>query len=187
LAAQLRLIGVDVWLDDWEIAAGRLDPGKVNEALIAVDTVLVLWSENAARSRWVDAELATALDRHLRDGSVQLIPIRLDDAELPALLQPHKSLRLEVREDVPTSPWTSPASSLRGVPQGDSADDRARRPAVSLLPRLWRSYRMPSMRKTGARVGALACDRLQAGRRVCRLKVPARLGGRRRDVVVVSR
>jgi hypothetical protein len=69
--------------------------------LIAVDTVLVLWSKNAARSRWVDAELATVLDRHLGDGSVRVIPIRLDDIELPALLRPHKWLRLEAREDVP--------------------------------------------------------------------------------------
>jgi TIR domain-containing protein len=101
LAAQLRLVGIDVWLDDWEIAAGDSIPGKVNEALVLVDTVVVLWSGNAAGSRWVDAELATALDRQLSEGSVRLIPIRLDDTKLPALLRPHKWLRLDAREDVP--------------------------------------------------------------------------------------
>jgi TIR domain-containing protein len=70
LATQLRLMGADVWLDDWEIRAGDSIPGKVNEALSVIDTAVIVWSEHAAVSRWVDAELATSLERHLGDGSV---------------------------------------------------------------------------------------------------------------------
>lgn len=70
LAVQLRLASIDVFLDAWEIEPGDSIPGKVNGALALVDTVLVLWSDDAARSRWVGAELETALALHLEDGSV---------------------------------------------------------------------------------------------------------------------
>jgi len=95
LAVQLRLVGIDVFLDAWEIEPGDSIPGKVNSALGLVDTVLVLWSEDAESSRWVGAELETALALHLEDGSVRVVPVRLDQAPLPALLRPLRWLRLE--------------------------------------------------------------------------------------------
>ena len=95
LAAQLRLVGVDVWLDDWEIKPGDSIIGKVNEALSLVDTVVLLWSKNSAGSRWVDSEMAAAIDRRHSDGSVRIIPVRLDETELPPLLRPLKWLELD--------------------------------------------------------------------------------------------
>ena len=95
LAAQLRLVGVDVWLDDWEITPGDSIVGKVGEALDLVDTVLLLWSENAASSRWVNTEMETALDRQQSDGSIRIIPVRLDETELPPLLRRLKWIRAE--------------------------------------------------------------------------------------------
>jgi len=95
LAAQLRLVGVDVWLDDWEINPGDSIVGKVGKALDLVDTVVLLWSENAASSRWVNTEMETALQRQLSDGSVRIIPVRLDDTELPSLLRRVKWIEAE--------------------------------------------------------------------------------------------
>ena len=100
LAAQLRLVGTDVWLDDWEVKPGDSIPGKVNEALAVVDTVVVLWSEDAAASRWVGAELDTALARRLAEDDLRVIPIRIDDAELPPLLRPIRWLSLRPDEDL---------------------------------------------------------------------------------------
>ena len=100
LAAQLRLVGADVWLDDWEIKPGDSIPGMVNDALAVVDTVLVLWSTSAAESRWVEAELAVALQRRLDDGDLRIIPVRLDDTPLPPLLRPLKYLRAADNDDV---------------------------------------------------------------------------------------
>jgi hypothetical protein len=99
LAVQLRFVGIDVFLDAWEIEPGDSIPGKVNGALALVNTVLVLWSADAASSRWVGAELETALALHLDDGSVQVVPVRLDDTPLPALLTPFKWLTLENEDD----------------------------------------------------------------------------------------
>jgi hypothetical protein len=116
LAAQLRLVGVDVWLDNWEILPGDSIPGKVSEALAVVDVVVVLWSENAAASRWVGAELDTALARRLSDGDLRVIPLRLDDAELPALLQPIKWLTLYD----PPADTRAVAQSIAGLTTAES-------------------------------------------------------------------
>ena len=95
LAAQLRLVGVNVWLDDWEIKPGDSVFGKVNEALELADIVVLLWSENAAGSRWVDSEMVAAIDRRHFDGTVRIIPVRLDDTKPPPLLRQLRWLELE--------------------------------------------------------------------------------------------
>jgi hypothetical protein len=61
LGAQLRLVGADAWFDDWEVRAGDSIPGKVNEALAAVDSLVLVWPANAERSAWVRAELERAI------------------------------------------------------------------------------------------------------------------------------
>jgi hypothetical protein len=88
LAAQLRLVGGDVWLDEWEIKPGDRVPSEVSTALGMADTVAVVWSANSANSGWVGAELVSALGRELTGGSVRVIPVRLDNTALPALPQP---------------------------------------------------------------------------------------------------
>lgn len=87
LGAQLRLVGADVWFDDWEIRAGDSIPGKVNEGLGSVDTVLLVWSENADSSEWVRAELETAIAQGLEDQTLRVVPLILDDTPLPPLLR----------------------------------------------------------------------------------------------------
>lgn len=88
LGAQLTLAGAYVWFDDWEVRAGDSIPGKVNDALASVNTLVLLWSANADRSKWVRAELETLITRSL-DGedNVRVIPVRLDGTTLPALLR----------------------------------------------------------------------------------------------------
>jgi hypothetical protein len=76
------------------VSAGDSIPGKVNEALEDVDTLIVLWSENAKRSKWVRSELETAIMRGIEDNSFRVVPVRLDETPLPALLRPLKRVDL---------------------------------------------------------------------------------------------
>lgn len=87
LGAQLRLTGADVWFDEWEIRAGDSIPSRISEALEIVDTVILLWSAEANSSQWVRAEFESAITRGMDDGSLRVIPVVLDDTELPALLR----------------------------------------------------------------------------------------------------
>lgn len=90
LGAQLTLVGAYVWFDDWEVRAGDSIVGKVNEALASVEAVILLWSANADRSKWVRAELETAIARAIEEHTFRVISVRLDDTPLPALLRPLK-------------------------------------------------------------------------------------------------
>lgn len=87
LGSLLSLGGADVWFDEWEVRAGDSIPGKLNEGLETFDTFVLIWSEDAARSDWVRRELEVAIVRGVHDGSTRVIPVRLDDADLPALLR----------------------------------------------------------------------------------------------------
>lgn len=100
LGAQLNLAGAYIWFDDWEVRAGDSIPGKVNEALERVDSLILLWSSNANKSRWVRAELETAITRAMEDDSFRVITVRLDDTPVPPLLQRLKWVELE-DEDLP--------------------------------------------------------------------------------------
>lgn len=87
LGAQLTLAGAYVWFDDWEVRAGDSIPGKVNDALARVDTVILVWSASANKSEWVRAELETAIGRSIEAHTFRVICIRVDDTPLPLLLR----------------------------------------------------------------------------------------------------
>jgi hypothetical protein len=94
LGAQLKLAGADVWFDEWEIRAGDSIPGKLDEGLVAFDTFILLWSAHASRSQWVRRELESAIHRGMENPSMRIIPVRLDETDLPALLLPLRRLDL---------------------------------------------------------------------------------------------
>jgi len=95
LGAQLKLVGADVWFDEWEIRAGDSIVGSVSDALESFDTFLLLWSDHAAKSGWVRAELEAALTRRLSGRNIRVIPIRLDGTPLPALVSSYKYLAMD--------------------------------------------------------------------------------------------
>jgi TIR domain len=138
LGGQLKFVGADVWFDDWNIRAGDSIPGKVNEALEALDTVILVWSAHSDRSSWVRAELETAIMRSIDDGGFRVIPVRLDEAPLPSLLLPLKWVQLS-EDDVGRAVNEimgfagDPRSPRRVRPQGEVF--RGLRPS-RLLPRL---------------------------------------------------
>jgi TIR domain len=97
LGAQLQLVGANVWFGEWEVRPGDSLPRKVNEALATVDTVILIWSHHAHRSKWVQAEFEAAITRAYEESTVRVIPLRLDDTPLPELLRGLKWT--ELRDD----------------------------------------------------------------------------------------
>ncbi|MGW4160344.1 toll/interleukin-1 receptor domain-containing protein [Streptomyces sp. NPDC004788] len=97
--AKMRLSGADIWLDEWEIRPGDSIPGKVNQALDLVDTVILFWSADAAGSAWVNTEMESALTRKLTEDGFRIIPVKLDGTPLPPLLRPLMYVSLETGEE----------------------------------------------------------------------------------------
>lgn len=88
LAAAIAVTGAHVWFDEWTIRPGDSIPGAIDKGLSGFDTFVLLWSEAASRSRWVKTEMDAALGRWLCEDSLRLVPVRLDDTQVPVLLAP---------------------------------------------------------------------------------------------------
>lgn len=82
--------GVSVWFDEWEIRPGDSITGGIEQGLAAADTLALMWSNNAARSKWVGTELRAYLTRRVADESLRIIPIMLDDTPLPILVADYR-------------------------------------------------------------------------------------------------
>ena len=101
IAEGLRQLGFDSWFDDWEIKLGDSLVEQLNEGLDAAGAFIILFSKNAAASRWVQEETNAALIKRIRKDA-RIIPVRLDKTELPPLLS---SLRYAtVRESADVRP-----------------------------------------------------------------------------------
>lgn len=81
LQQALIAAGAEVFVDYTGIQGGDNLPTRISQALRWCDTLILLWSQPAAGSHWVELEWtsALALKRHL-------IPCKLDETPLPEIL-----------------------------------------------------------------------------------------------------
>jgi hypothetical protein len=86
LAEDLRKEGVQAWFAEWEIRGGDSLVDKINEGISGCDVFVVIISRNSLNSNWVRRELNAALIRRIQDNA-RLIPVRLDDSQVPPLIQ----------------------------------------------------------------------------------------------------
>jgi hypothetical protein len=88
----LKADGLDPWLDHSEIQLGVLLAGELQASISDCRVLILLWSEPAAASRWVNTEWLAAhhLDRFI-------LPCVLDDTTLPQCFE--HSVHLDLRRD----------------------------------------------------------------------------------------
>lgn len=86
-AKKLRDNGVDAWLDKWEMLPGDSLVDKIFENGIKEATAfIVVISSNSYSKPWVKEELNAAFVKRV-EGKVKLIPIVIDDCEVPECLK----------------------------------------------------------------------------------------------------
>ena len=83
LAADLVNTGVRVWIDEQQILVGDSIPEKVAQGLADSDFFLLIVSTNSTQSEWVKRELNGALVHEIERRKVTVLPVRIDDSELP--------------------------------------------------------------------------------------------------------
>jgi len=83
LAADLVASGVKVWLDEQRILVGDSIPEKIAQGLAESDFFLIVVSQNSVASSWVKKELSSALVHEIERRKVTVLPIKLDDAQMP--------------------------------------------------------------------------------------------------------
>lgn len=85
---------VEVWFDEWQVSAGDSIVEKIEDGLSACSHfIIIVWSANAACSRWVRRELESALGKAIATGVPKVIPVLLDDTSLPSLLSGTRHIR----------------------------------------------------------------------------------------------
>lgn len=87
IAMGLKVFGYRSWYAEWEFQAGDSIVGRIESALAQSDVLLVLLSPRSVASEWVRRELNSALMAQLSGQDVVVIPIVIEDCEIPPLLQ----------------------------------------------------------------------------------------------------
>lgn len=87
IARKLRELGVDAWLDSWEIEPGQSIVQRIFEVgLKEAKFFFVVLSRDSVRSPWVREELDAATLRRI-EGVARVIPILKEDCDIPMALR----------------------------------------------------------------------------------------------------
>ncbi len=86
LAIDLLNRGIPVWFDKWEMDAGDSLLGSIADGISDTTRLILVLSNNSIGSSWVKRELMIALEKEERAGGIFLLPVRLDDCEIPLLI-----------------------------------------------------------------------------------------------------
>src|SRR2546427_7803618 len=87
LGTRLRASGVDAFVDDWEILPGdKLIQKIFGEGIPQARAFIIILSKKSVTKPWVQEELDAALVLRISN-SMKVIPIRIDDVEVPVPLK----------------------------------------------------------------------------------------------------
>jgi hypothetical protein len=85
-ANRLKLTGGHVWFDKWEIKVGDSIVEKINDGLDKMSHLVVFLSKSSVNKPWVKKELSSALIKKLNDNAVRIMPIKVEDVSIPAII-----------------------------------------------------------------------------------------------------
>ena len=86
IAGLLKGFGLQAWFDKWEIGPGNSIVSKIEEGMAKRDTLVVVLSPSSVRSKWVKHELEVSLVDQLSGQDVMIIPILIEQCEIPQSL-----------------------------------------------------------------------------------------------------
>ncbi len=86
--------GLEIWRDQEKIHGGEKWPKILGEAIDQQDDFLLIWSKQASKSHFVELEWCTALALKKK-----IIPLRLDDTQLPASLRSLETIQARERPE----------------------------------------------------------------------------------------
>lgn len=87
LAAHLVKAKANVWVDQWELHVGDSLIAKIQTAIQQASALIVVLSEASVASEWCKKELNAGLIRELEEKRVVVLPLLLEDCELPLFLR----------------------------------------------------------------------------------------------------
>ncbi len=163
LVEKLRAVEeLDVWFDEQSIGIGDSIPSEIESALQDADYVIAVLSPNSIDSTWVQREL----DATIMSEDALILPVLIDDCEIPSLLKARKyadfrkpeyfssalaelvAALLEEQEQLPTAqfqPTSDCVTQLREMKRGDLRRWVIKNLSRSQVGTVWRDYISPPM------------------------------------------
>lgn len=87
LAANLVRHNTHVWVDTWELSVGDSIVNRVQDAIKSASALLVVLSKASVTSEWCKRELSAGLVRELEEKQVIVLPLLLEDCDVPVFLK----------------------------------------------------------------------------------------------------
>lgn len=97
LAAHMVKRNAQVWIDTWELNVGDSIIQRVQDAITESDALLVVLSEASVKSEWCKKELNSGLIRELDEKRVVVLPVVINNCDIPLFLREkmHADLRVD--------------------------------------------------------------------------------------------
>lgn len=96
---RLKISGINAWIDTAEIRAGESLIDRIAAAIEAVDYVVVLLSKHSIKSDWVQLELKIAITHEIGGRNLTIIPVVLDDCNIPSFLAFKRYINLKSKNN----------------------------------------------------------------------------------------
>lgn len=135
IANRLENQDITVWYDEWSLRPGDSIVSKIEAGIEDADVLLVLLSEASLESSWVQAEINASFNKMVSDENIRLIPVLIEDVEVPLLLRDRQYV--DLREDFESgieplikslSPGANPCLALKDEVIIDDFDSGNLRP-----------------------------------------------------------
>lgn len=82
----LEQAGARVWIDEMEMRVGDSMMKQISSAIKENQYLIAVLSQNSVKSEWVKTELRWAMDHELKAKRVKVLPILLENCEVPLFL-----------------------------------------------------------------------------------------------------
>jgi hypothetical protein len=99
LVADLASREIPVWYDKFDLRVGDSVTGGINEGLSQSKYFVIVLSGASVRSRWVTEELNAALMHQVAKGGTFLLPVLIEDCDVPPLLAHRRYADFRVNYD----------------------------------------------------------------------------------------
>ena len=90
LAAQLVKHRARVWIDQWELHVGDSLIDRIQAAIEGASALIIVLSRAAVESEWCKKELSSGLLRELEEKRVVVLPVLMEDCDIPLFVRGKK-------------------------------------------------------------------------------------------------
>jgi hypothetical protein len=118
LAAHLITRNAHVWVDSWELNVGDSILVRVQEAIQDSSALLVVLSKSSVASEWCKKELSAGLMRELEERRVVVLPVLLEDCDIPIFLREKMYADFRTNFDVGLKVLVDAVSRVTNADQG---------------------------------------------------------------------